>query len=676
MNTIEGAKAWTDHERVLFLLEAAREVGRTLDESRIYASLLKLVKSMAPVDGLVVSAFDPVTELIHCQFAWSEGVELDVRELPPIQWQPNGQGMQSQVIRTGKAQIFDIPAKVREPNTSYIEVGPDGATKQVQDEPTAKSAMMAPMLLEGNVAGVIQVMSNTAQAFSPYTLEAFDGLTTIVTPSWHNARTYQRASQERRFTDRILGTSPDVIYVFNLRDHKIEFANGQLEKQFGYGEQELADMVEGTLLEVMAFEDHHKFFEVLERFKTAKDSDLIESEWSISTKDGNWRLLHNRSRVFERDENGLPLRVLGFSTDITEQRQAEQQLRETESLYRLLAESGPNLVWAAKPDGTLDFVNDRWRDEFGIEALADPEGRLQLIHEADREESLASYRKAIEAGTPFECEYRLKSKDGSYRWFLCRGEPLKNEQGEVTRWLGILLDNDEQKEVELELEQRVAERTAELEAAVKELEGFTYTVSHDLRGPLRAISGASMILREDFGEILPDEAQRHLLRQAEAAKKMGALIDDLLKLSRIGRQEMRPEPFDMSTMAIDVAGDLGILERVDVQPSMDAVGDARLIRFVLLNLLENAIKFAPDETKIKVGQIEDAYFVRDEGIGFEMQYVDKIFMPFERLVSAEDYPGTGIGLANVHRIVTRHGGRIWAESELGKGATFYFTLKK
>gem|GEM_PF-4614238 len=231
-----------------------------------------------------------------------------------------------------------------------------------------------------------------------------------------------------------------------------------------------------------------------------------------------------------------------------------------------------------------------------------------------------------------------------------------------------------------DLERRVAERTAELATAVEELEGFTYTVSHDLRSPLRAIMATSVIVQEDYGHLLPAEANEELARQGAAAKRMGVLIDELLRLTRLTREEMIRSEFDISALAREVVDDLISLGEpptgieFEIQPHLHAYGDARLVRFVLLNLLENAIKFSPNGGRVRFAWERNAYSVRDEGVGFDMAHASKLFLPFERLHGVSQFPGTGIGLANVERIVKRHGGRVWAESRPGDGAAFYFTL--
>src|SRR5207244_7266580 len=250
-----------------------------------------------------------------------------------------------------------------------------------------------------------------------------------------------------------------------------------------------------------------------------------------------------------------------------------------------------------------------------------------------------------------------------------------------------------------QLEQRVADRThelqernaalrrnaAELLAANAELDAFAYSVSHDLRAPLRSIDGFSQVLLEDYAARLDDAGRDSLNRVRAASQRMGTLIDDLLKLARVTRAEMRTEVVDLSGMARDIANELQRTtpaRRVEfaIAPGLTARGDARLLRVVLDNLLRNCWKYTAKQPRprVAVGSVEGngerAFMVRDNGAGFDMKYADKLFGVFQRLHSAAEFEGTGIGLATVRRIITRHGGRIWAEGAVDQGATFYFTL--
>ena len=232
------------------------------------------------------------------------------------------------------------------------------------------------------------------------------------------------------------------------------------------------------------------------------------------------------------------------------------------------------------------------------------------------------------------------------------------------------------------LEQRVKDRTADLDRSNQDLQGFTHSVAHDLRSPLRTIISTSRLLQDEAGANLSAEHLAMLDRQAASASRLGHLIDDLLKFAQLSNHPYALKSVDLTEMARQLSSGLAewfperTLEFV-VEDGLSAEGDASALRMVLQNLIENAAKFSPEGGTISVGRQpagDQAFFVRDEGIGFDMRYSNKLFMPFERLVRDDDFPGTGIGLANVKRIVERHHGKVWAESEPGSGSTFFFTL--
>jgi light-regulated signal transduction histidine kinase (bacteriophytochrome) len=231
----------------------------------------------------------------------------------------------------------------------------------------------------------------------------------------------------------------------------------------------------------------------------------------------------------------------------------------------------------------------------------------------------------------------------------------------------------------------VAARTAELAALNKELEAFSYSVSHDLRAPLRGIDGFGRLLEQEYADRLDDAGREYILRMRRAAQRLAQLIDDLLDLSRIERTEIRPTRVDLSALAREIVEELrqGNPQRsvsVAIEEGVTAHGDPQLLRIALQNLLDNAWKYSSKvaDARIAFGREtvagEWTYFVRDNGAGFDMAYTDKLFVPFQRLHSPRDFEGTGVGLASVARVIRRHGGRIWAESSPGNGATFRFTL--
>lgn len=265
-------------------------------------------------------------------------------------------------------------------------------------------------------------------------------------------------------------------------------------------------------------------------------------------------------------------------------------------------------------------------------------------------------------------------------------ERVEQRTAELIREIGERKAMEERiRQLNSDLERRVEERTADLQESNRELEAFCYTISHDLRAPLRAIDGAVGILLEDFPAGLDAEQELLLRSLSRSTRRMGALIDDLLEFSRLSRSDVQKSPIDMTALATEVFNDLAAGERdrhlsCTIAPLLPAAGERTMIRQVLVNLLANAIKFTAtrEEAVIEVGSRsgaeETTYFVRDNGVGFDMRYADKLFGVFSRLHRPQEFEGTGIGLAIVKRIVTKHGGRVWVESSVGEGATFYFSL--
>jgi len=249
----------------------------------------------------------------------------------------------------------------------------------------------------------------------------------------------------------------------------------------------------------------------------------------------------------------------------------------------------------------------------------------------------------------------------------------------------LIESRNEVRRANADLERRVAERTRQLEAANRELEAFAYAVSHDLRAPLRSMSGFSQILRDTAPPGLDDKSRHYLQRIQDASLRMSGLIEDLLNLSRIGRSELTARSISLSQIAAEAAA--AVRERhptrevqLEIAPGMDVSADPRLLRIALENLVSNAWKYTArtPQARVSIGtqasETGPVYFVRDNGVGFDMKYADKLFVPFQRLHPETEFPGNGIGLVTVQRIVARHGGRIWADAKPDEGATFYFTL--
>jgi PAS domain S-box-containing protein len=356
--------------------------------------------------------------------------------------------------------------------------------------------------------------------------------------------------------------------------------------------------------------------------------------------------------------------------------------RSKERLQRF-AEALPLIAWECAADGSVAWVNPRFSEYTGIQITTPADREFQqFIQEDDRLVLGQAWRQASIDGKEFIAEVRLRRHDEALRWWLVRVAPDLDESGVIRRWYGSAMDIQDQKDLEHQLELRVESRTAELLEANREMEGFTYSVSHDLRTPLRSIVFNSGILMEELGPNLSDDHRDLLQRQIEAARRLAKLIDDLLKHSRITRQEMQIESVDLSRIAHTIFDQIPMPETVSFEISIEeglvAQADPKLIEFIVSNLLENAVKFSPHGGRIEFGKTETevgtTFFVSDQGVGFDEKYLNKIFEPFERLVAEREFPGTGIGLANVKRIVKRHQGSVWARSRPGIGSTFFFTL--
>ena len=333
---------------------------------------------------------------------------------------------------------------------------------------------------------------------------------------------------------------------------------------------------------------------------------------------------------------------------------------------------------------------------FGIPAkrvLDDPTSFWADIVEEDRAGIEEAQKRSAREMTLFDCAFRQRASTGEIKWVHVRSTPRRLDDGS-TLWDGVIADITERKRAEekirtlnAELERRVAERTAQLEAANKELEAFSYSVSHDLRAPLRHVQGFVEMLAHETGDQLSDKALHCLKTITDASREMGVLIDDLLSFSRMGRVQLRE-----TTVRLDALVQETLRNLEDAQPSRTIVwktsplppvqGDPSMLKLVLANLLGNAVKYTRprDPAQIEIGcsgeeEGRAILFVRDNGVGFDPHYAHKLFGVFQRLHRADEFEGTGIGLANVRRIIARHGGRTWAEGVLNQGATFYFTLK-
>ncbi len=385
--------------------------------------------------------------------------------------------------------------------------------------------------------------------------------------------------------------------------------------------------------------------------------------------------------------------LAGLQQKIEELNIAKEALERSEQHYRSLYDGVPVGLFRSTRDGRILEVNDRL-----IQMLHYPDKETLLAtsafnlytSQADREQWLMlsdQQNDVIAYDSPMRC------LDSTIIWARRNVRAVTDSNGTVLYYEGSLEDTTEIKQAEeeirllnTELERRVILRTAELEAANRELESFAYSVSHDLRAPLRSIDGYSKLLMEDYVGSLDEQSKEYLHNVRIAAQRMSQIIEDILNLSRVTRAEMTRVTVDLSHMAREVLGDLHKRQPerqvvAELHDPLTTEGDPNLLYLLLQNLVGNAWKFTSKRSQayIELGVIrqegQKIYFISDNGAGFDMRYVSKLFLPFQRLHQQDEYEGTGIGLATVQRIVQRHGGRVWAEGQVDQGATFYFTLE-
>lgn len=470
------------------------------------------------------------------------------------------------------------------------------------------------------------------------------------------------------------------IWEWDITSGRLEW-NAQLKHIFGWPE-ERRDLTLDHFVAAIHPEDRAR---VQKAYLGALEAGReFNCEYRIGLPDGSTRWIVARGHGHYATA-GHPVRMIGIGIDVTERRRAEEKFNKV-----LLA--NPVAISVARLfDGRYLEVNDAYVREFGWtrdDLIGKSALKVGLWAEPAARTAWVDMLREAQHVRNFEAVFLDRS--GNRHFVLLSGELI--EVAGETHVIAMVLDVSERKRAEdqvrrlnADLERRVRERTAELTAANRELESFAYSISHDLRAPLRSIDGFSHLLANEFEGKLDPKAQGYLDRVRRAAQRMGGLIDDLLELSRVTRQEMHRVPVDLSHLAAELIEERARAEpqhkvSVWIAPDLQAVGDPQLLRVMMQNLLENAWKYSAKRPlpRIEFGrerqEDEDVFFVRDNGVGFDMKYVDRLFTPFQRLHRPEEFEGTGVGLASVSRVVRRHGGRIWAESAPEQGATFRFTL--
>lgn len=494
-------------------------------------------------------------------------------------------------------------------------------------------------------------------------------------------KTEQYQDSERKYL-QLFENNPIPLWVLDMETLRFMAVNESALKHYGYSKEEFLAM---RSIDLRPDEEKERYMALRRTAQGTQNMGI----WKHLKKDGN--IIHCEIIIHEMIFEGRAARMV-LAHDVTEKVRAQRELEISEARFRRIFDSKMTGFFFWEEDGRITDANDLFLEMVGY-SRADLENGPVNLHAITPPEYRNVEMQAIEqirregVCEPFEKQY--VRRDGT-RFPVLIGAANVNEGGEI-KGVTCVMDITHRKRMEQQilelnktLELRISERTHALEAANKELESFSYSVSHDLRAPLRAIHGYSQMLFEDYQSRLDDEGIRLLNAVKFNARRMGQLVDDLLAFSRLGKRTMSYSEVDLTTMVHEVLKDLDSSRKegtkVTVHPLGTAYGDAALLRQAFENLISNALKYSSKKThpEISIGTRVvngvPAFFIQDNGAGFDMAYYQKLFGVFQRLHAQEEFEGTGVGLAIVQRIVHRHGGEIWAEAKIDQGAVFYFTL--
>jgi PAS domain S-box-containing protein len=516
-----------------------------------------------------------------------------------------------------------------------------------------------------------------------------DGLTIYFTEVTERKRA-ERSLRESEERFRLAASGGDV-WGWDIDANKLQFPQ-EFWQKLGYDGLEVDDALH--MFESVIHPDDRASWQ-----KALKDHIgrrlPYDLDYRARTKSGEYRWFHTSGQA-RWDDAGRALYMAGTTFDISERKQAELELKQSEDRFRLAASTGDVWGWDIVTN-QYSFSPEFWR-KLGYQDtdIVEPLQMFEtILHPDDNAGWRQALREHLRGHLPYRMDLRFRTTQGEYRWFHTRGQARWDVDGRAVYMAGTTFDITERKHAEaqiqqlnIDLEKRVAERTAELAAANRELETFAYSVSHDLKAPLRGIDGYSQLLQETCASELSEDGRLFVQNIRDGSAQMNALIDDLLDYSRMERRHLRSMRLDLGDAVRSVLAERaseiearGVSLQVQF-PALSVQADPDGLAVALRNLFENALKFTNGAKPpvIEVGGREEPdsciLWVKDNGIGFDMKFHDRIFEIFQRLQRTEDYPGTGIGLALVSKAMQRMGGRVWAQSAPGQGATFYLELPK
>lgn len=527
--------------------------------------------------------------------------------------------------------------------------------------------------------------------------------------------------ENQRLIQQIADATPTILYLYDLLENRNIYSNQHLNEILGYLPEEVQKMGPDFLPDSIHPEDWPRVVENRVKLMSAKDEEIIETEYRMRDAQGEWHWLVSRDTIFARTPEGAAKQILGMGLDISSRKRAEAelaeyrqqlealvqcrtaelqntnqqlereiadriraevQLRESETRYRLLAENATDMISTHTPDGLYQYVSPSCYTLMGYHSSElIGHSAYEWIHPDDIPGVEISHRAVLEALMPFQFVYRIRHQDGHYIWFETNAQAVcHQETGKVVKIQAASRDISDRQRIEKEL----AQHTADLARSNADLEQFAYIASHDLQEPLRMVASYTQLLGRRYPGKLDAQADKYIAYILDGATQMQQLINDLLEYSRVGTHGKSFEFVDCDDIMTRAIFNLKLAirkseARITWQNLPQVFGDQTQLLQLFQNLIANAIKYRgvlTPKVQIDARYIEGEWLfsVRDNGIGIDPKHGDRIFQIFQRLHTREEYPGTGIGLAICKRIVERHRGHIWVESEADHGAIFYFTL--
>ena len=594
------------------------------------------------------------------------------------------------VLRTGEPELMpEIPEALLE------EAARDDDHRELLRELGLKSYITVPMIARGRTLGAITLVSaESGRRYGREDLELAEELARRAALAVDNAGLYNESRKElaeRKRTEEALRHSEERyravieqaaegIYLVDAETKRVLDANPEFHRLLGYASEEVVGM---------------KIYDFVAHDRESIDRNIRLALEERSHTVGERRYRRKDGSLVDVVSSGSAISYGGREVisilirDITERKEAERRLREAETRFRTLVEQIPAITYVEAVDyeersTNLLYVSPQIEAMFGYspeEWMEDPQLFPRLLHPEDRERVLAEDERTEGTGEPFRMEYRQFTRDGRMVWLRDEAVLVRDEEGIPLFWQGVMFDITEQKHSEEEL----TELVEELRRSNAELEQFAYVASHDLQEPLRMVSSYTQLLGRRYKGKLDSDADEFIGYAVDGANRMQILINDLLQYSRVGTRGKPFSPTDMDAVVEAARANLRVaIEESGAEVSADSLptvmGDQSQLVQLFQNLISNAIKFHSEETpRVHVGaERRGGYWifsVRDNGIGIEEQYLERIFVIFQRLHARKEYSGTGIGLAVCKKIVERHGGKIRVESEPARGSTFYFTLR-